>query len=115
MSDLGCSCSIDACDLGVVAECFSEKMVKARKEHKCCECGETIKKGETHEVASALWDGDWGTYRTCAICRTIRNAYCCTWYYGGLRETLWEYLELDYITGETINGEDDDGPGRRSS
>jgi len=110
MNDLGCSCIIDYghdCD---PPDCFSEKMVTARKEHKCCECGEAIKPGEKYEKATGVWDGKWDTFKTCFLCVRVRNAYCCTWEYGGLRETLWDALGIDYITGDSWDDDDDEEP-----
>ncbi len=53
---------------------FSEtRMVKARKEHKCIECLEPIKKGEEYQRCSGLWDGGFNTYRTCKHCADLRN------------------------------------------
>lgn len=56
-------------------ELYSEKMVKARKSHKCCECRNLIHKGETYQLAKGLWDGSFSAYRTCAACATIRADY----------------------------------------
>lgn len=39
---------------------------KARKEHKCCECGKTIEKGETYVVSSGIWDGKPDRFKQCA-------------------------------------------------
>jgi len=97
--DLGCSC---VCDVDHdPASVLEEKMVKARKEHECCECGETIKRGERYELVKGCWDGSWGTYKTCEPCVRIRRDVCCnSWIYGELRETIWEAFDFDYVTGK---------------
>lgn len=41
---------------------------KARKEHECSECRRVIRRGETYEEHSGLWDGGWETFRWCAHC-----------------------------------------------
>lgn len=97
MSDLGCTCS---CPDYEPADVFEEKLVRARKTHECCECGAEISKGEEHEVASGLWEGDWSRYRTCLLCVRIRNDMCrCGHVFGGLRDTLWSEAGFDYVTG----------------
>ena len=97
-----CSCLIDD-DSGDKPEVFHERMVKARKEYRCVECGEAIQKGERHECATGVWAGEWATYRTCDTCRVIRGDYCCSWVYGDLREALWGVLGVDYVTGVTAD------------
>lgn len=103
--DIGCSC---VCDTDYdCADVSSTKIIKARKEHVCCECGETINSGEKYEYASGLWDGSWSHYKTCEICLRIRDEVCCGgWIFGELRDVIWEAFGLDYVTGETW--EDDD-------
>jgi len=100
-ADLGCSCIIDDYGCEATASPFACQVIQARKRWKCCECGERIEVGEEHEFVRGCWEGYWATYRTCAICLRIRNAYFCTWVYGSMRERLWEELGVDYITGET--------------
>jgi len=70
---------------------------KARKPHKCCECGDTITKGQRYEHVSGLWDGYWDRYDTCAICVAIRERYCPNgWIYGELATQIDECLDFDY-------------------
>jgi hypothetical protein len=94
------------CDCSVVghdpADVLAERMVKARASHECCECGEKIKPGDTYEKVDGCWEGHWSHYQTCEPCWKIRQTYCPTgWIYGMLRETIWECLEFDYVTGES--------------
>lgn len=42
--------------------------VKARKEHRCSECNEVIKVGETHEKLVGGFEGEFHSFRTCAFC-----------------------------------------------
>ena len=95
-----CNCSLDTYDYES-PEFHSIDNPMARKTHVCCECGESILPGQTYESASGKWDGDVMTYKTCLVCARIRDDYCWGGYlYGGLRETLWECLGLDYVSGE---------------
>jgi len=74
-------------------EFFTEKMVTAHKEHRCCECHELIKKGDRYELVRGKWDGSFGTYKTCRICAQIRKDFMsCGWTYGDLWSDLAEAL-----------------------
>jgi len=76
---------------------------RARKCHKCCECGGQINIGEEYEyVAAKSEDGFWDV-KTCLLCASIRDDLCtCGYYYGELRETIANCLGTDYITGEEV-------------
>jgi len=106
-SDLGCSCTFDAYD-GDPADCYTVFDMSSNHDQRCCECGETIPRGTPHEYVSGSWDGFWMRYRTCLTCRRIRDSYYCTYLYGGLRESLWNDLGLDYITGDTVNDDEEE-------
>jgi hypothetical protein len=81
-------------------------MPKARKDHKCCECGDIIKKGDIYEYVSGKWEGEFDTYKTCMICSRIRKDYCAP--FGWLRDDLWDCLGVDYITGKIAEHYDDE-------
>jgi hypothetical protein len=48
---------------------------RARKTHRCDECGRTIEQGEQYEVAQGLSDegGSWWGGKTCSHCMTARS------------------------------------------
>jgi len=96
-----CVCDWRAED-GDSPEPFTERLIKARKEHKCCECHEVIKVGDIYELAKGRWDGDWRSYHTCLRCSRIRQDFMsCGWIYGGLWEALREsLLEKNTETGD---------------
>ncbi|MEO5368506.1 MAG: hypothetical protein H7833_00360 [Magnetococcus sp. DMHC-1] len=52
---------------------YNCERVKARKQHKCCECGKIIDIGSFYHVESGLWDGEFERYRTCGFCFEVRN------------------------------------------
>jgi hypothetical protein len=54
---------------------FEERIVTARKPHKCCECGGAIPPGTQCEKASGLWDQGygWDTIYTCIPCSELRK------------------------------------------
>ena len=88
----GCACIIgdydDCCEVEL-----QNKMVKARKNHKCCECGRVIEKGEKYEYCVAVWDGDLRTFKTCHGCKIIRDElFCDGWAYGEVWRDIWENI-----------------------
>jgi hypothetical protein len=70
------------------------KTVKGRKEHKCSECLRVIEKGESHEYAKGLWDGDFSDFRTCGICCAMRDEIDLKCYCHGMM--MEEIDERDY-------------------
>lgn len=59
-------------DFRTIFQRFEEPV--ARKEHKCCECGKTIKRGEKYSYFVVVWADychnckDFGAYKTCLEC-----------------------------------------------
>lgn len=79
---------------GDAGEFVSTAVRKARKEYKCCECHELIKKGDQYERVAGKWETSLQTYRTCLACSEIREAFCCDgWIYGSLWEDFTEAFE----------------------
>ncbi|RLJ20013.1 hypothetical protein DJ031_06805 [bacterium endosymbiont of Escarpia laminata] len=74
---------------------------KARKEHKCYECGGTIKPGEMYERVRAKWDGEMMVIKTCQDCVEIRDALsemeCFCWSHGGLYEEVQTQFQEAYF------------------
>lgn len=69
----------------------------ARKEHKCCECGRTIKIGEEYHYEFGVLAGDKCTYKTCSGCMNGRNwlyEICHGWVYEAVKEDLEEHFEF---------------------
>lgn len=48
---------------------WDERIVRARKQHRCCECRGAIRVGESHSRIGSLFDGRWQTYRMCGDCK----------------------------------------------
>ena len=85
-----CECDSEA------PEFFRETWVKARKEHKCCECWKVINPGDEYQYTAGFWEGRLYTYKTCERCSDLRDALgevVCP-VYGQLKEAYMEYLEL---------------------
>jgi hypothetical protein len=64
---------------------------KARKEHRCEECGRAIVAGETYQKVAGKFDGEFYCDKTCCQCAEIRDAFSCG---GGwpMPGSLWEEM-----------------------
>lgn len=58
-------------------EFYSDRTIKARKEHKCCECNRPITKGTEYQYISGKCDGYFSDYHTCLDCKNIRSGLSC--------------------------------------
>ncbi len=97
-----CSCVLVDVDDGPSA--FQAADPKARKEHKCCECGRVILPGETYRRESGIWDGDPRRYKTCSECLSIRRVFLCGgWMYGEVLEALKEsFREAGTVSSDML-------------
>ena len=87
-------CSCVYVDVDNYADLHEAKTRKARKEHKCNECGRTIGIRENYEHVSGLWDGRFSHYKTCMDCLSLRNEFFCEgWNYEMVHEDLTEYIQ----------------------
>ena len=78
-----CSCVSYDNDYG--PSCFKAITRKARKIHKCNECGEVILPGCEYKYESGVWDGTPDSYKTCLDCMSVRDEFFCEgWTYGDL-------------------------------
>jgi len=80
-------------------EFFKDKMVVARKQHKCSECCQAIEPGVKYEHVYGIWDGDTHTYKTCPDCLSLRQQFFLHGYYY---EQLWDDFKdaFGYIDSE---------------
>ncbi|MEX3914823.1 hypothetical protein AB4Y43_01060 [Paraburkholderia sp. BR10872] len=62
---MSCYCDIDYDELPTF---YTESMVKARREHRCCECLGTISRGENYQRRSGKWEGRFECFKTCQRC-----------------------------------------------
>lgn len=70
MSDYYCACDPAESEQWTP---LTEEWRTARKEHKCCECLETIKRGEAYHYDSGRFDGEFHAYKTCFFCENERE------------------------------------------
>lgn len=88
-----------SCGCDESPDLFRLTWVRARKEHKCCECRKQIMPGETYEYVFAVWWGDPSSDHTCEKCADLRASllalgFCTT--IGDLLSDHQEYLQ-EYV------------------
>ena len=92
---MNCTCVIERCDADSEApEFYQEKKVTARKEHKCSECGATIKPGDKYIRVVGKWY-DFMEYKTCMDCQLIADLMTCSRVLG----VLWEDIHTAVVDG----------------
>lgn len=88
---MSCSCSIST-EIDCLPDLYEEKKVVARKDHVCCECRKTIKRGQPYERIKGLWEGKFETYKTCIDCLSVRKAFFESYIFGELYDSLYEEI-----------------------
>lgn len=93
----------DMCDYGNfdAPDFLNQKIVKARKNHKCDECGTVIFKGDKYESIAGAWSGNFEVYKRCsfciAMCEFISDEYKCSPLFGGLQ---YDYEHITHDLGD---------------
>lgn len=83
-----------------MSDCYRETPRTARKAHRCCECMDTIDKGERYVVCSGVSEGEGWGYKLCAFCCALaRETFAACEVpdedgpkFCGLREWLYEWF-----------------------
>ena len=91
-------CNIDYYD-GSNPDFYVSKNIISRKEHRCCECYETIPIKTRYQNITGKWDGSILRYKTCSICAELREILFANQLYY---TELWDQLN-DCIDDLTIN------------
>ena len=92
----------DACCCVLVddVECstrLQDKLVTARKPHRCGECGEQIRPGDQYWLEYVAGRGTIAVYKTCRPCRQIRDDwFSCGWSYEYVRQDFYDCHGWDY-------------------
>lgn len=73
---------------------YDDRIVKAHKPFRCCECCDTISAGRKCQVATGKWDDRIETFRTCIPCLIRWSRFKCR-----IFTTLCEeYCQMDKMT-----------------
>lgn len=100
-----CSCDYE------LPEFYEQETLRARKPHKCVECGRIIQAGETYEYVRGKWDGDFLQFHTCTHCLAVREAWMrfmgsSCWLFSGLYEEIansdWKYYPGRFSVGRRM-------------
>jgi len=88
-----CQCVNVDFDCGCDGFC-SVRLARARKPHRCDECGDEIAIGQSYELNSGRWEVAWYRHRTCGVCQEIRAAFfSCGFLLGMVWEDLKEHIQ----------------------
>ena len=49
---------------------------KARREHRCVECGGIIPSGQEYDYTTQLFEGSWANWKTCLPCVAAIDDWC---------------------------------------
>lgn len=84
-----CYCNYD------MPSVYVQETRKARKEHKCAECGSNIKPGQQYEHTFGIWDGHLDRIKTCQHCVDMRefvraHVPCFCWEHHNLHECCFD-------------------------
>jgi hypothetical protein len=55
------------------ADVYDERKRRARVEHICCACKETIRPGDVYNVTAVVFDGTARTFKRCLRCQAIHE------------------------------------------
>jgi hypothetical protein len=87
---------------------FSNKLVKGKKDYRCCECSKAIAISEKHYSIFGVWDNHPRSYRVCSDCENVRKLLIeyfgknedCVGLYTNLHEELINYDLVVYDPDE---------------
>lgn len=87
------------------AEFYHRATHKARKVHRCMECGKAIQAGESYEKVRAKWDGTVDTLKTCCRCVALRehieaHVPCFCWAHHNLLDDA--RAEMEHLPPEAL-------------
>ena len=87
---MNCSCINVGMDEDGRATMLTEKIVTARIQHKCCECGVDIVSGDKYFKEVGVYEESFLRYKTCMDCVSIRDAFFCD---GWIWTTMWDSIK----------------------
>ena len=83
---------------GEPAEVYVKTAHRARRVHRCSECGRAIERGEVYERVFAVWEGDPETLPMCFHCLSMiefvtASIPCFCWLHHSLHEDVQNAIE----------------------
>ncbi|KAB2918507.1 MAG: hypothetical protein F9K29_08040 [Hyphomicrobiaceae bacterium] len=77
---------------------FDERLVKAKKAHKCTECCGVILPGEMYLKTWGIWEGEAHTFKRCADCIDLvkwaeAHVPCICWLYGETHSNIRDAMD----------------------
>jgi len=91
-------CSCFSANIDEESEILFDKIVTARKTHKCYECGRDIVAGEKYRYEKTKYDDEITTIKTCLDCVSIRKHLVCDFYWGQVWDLVSE--SIDYYSDD---------------
>lgn len=89
---MNCTCAVDFDADGEVTAEIECVLRKARKVHKCSECGRAILRHEQYEIYKGVCGGNFFTNKTCTDCMSIRDVFFPGGYW--FRQIKWDFFDL---------------------
>ena len=86
------------CDYDERPDVYTKAVLKARKTHRCYECGGGILPGQVYERVKMFYDGAWEKCNTCQLCLNAReyitaHAPCFCWLHGSMLDDAKAVIE----------------------
>jgi hypothetical protein len=95
-----CGVCIGGGDYDGSYEFYSDRVVRARKLHKCYECGRQISIGSQYQRYSGKWEGQMDSFTTCLDCMNIREGLSRDGRWPPFGQ-LWD--EIHQVFGEVVS------------
>ena len=64
------------CLHGGYPDLYREETRRANREHRCCACRETIRRGDRYVVIAGKWDGEFQSFKQCLRCHVMMTGIC---------------------------------------
>ncbi len=81
-------CNFDFDNGGDGPKVYAECKRKARKPHKCYECGRIISTGESYLYVSGIWEDGPASFHFCSDCESIMRAFNYNGSFGNMDEEI---------------------------
>lgn len=75
---------------------------KARKAHRCDECGDAVKAGDRYLFSSGIADHEPWSFKSCLLCAEIRKHFACG--RGQSLGTMWDELSDNFFPDMKAGG-----------